>query len=70
MDKCEYEHEPETTCDGCGLEVDQYGNTEDDFENCSFPACGGDGARNCMAPSGANIGSMTVNIERGSLTPV
>jgi len=59
------EHEPETTCRGCGLEVDEYGNTEDSFENCSFPNCGCDGARNCMAPSGANYASNTLNLEKG-----
>jgi len=48
-------------------EVDDYGNTEADFKNCCFPDCGCDGARNCMAPSGANYGSNTLNIEKGSL---
>jgi len=66
---CEYafDHEPEETCSHCSLEVDEYGNTEEDFLNCSFPDCGCDGARNCMAPSGANLGSMNLNIEKGSL---
>ena len=36
-------------CKECGLEVDEYGNTEDSFQYCSFPDCGCDGARLCMA---------------------
>lgn len=36
-------------CIGCGEEIDQYGNTESDFNACSFPDCGCDGARLCMA---------------------
>lgn len=36
-------------CSGCGDEIDQYGNTEYDFHACSFPDCGCDGARLCMA---------------------
>lgn len=63
---CDY-HEPETTCDNCGLEIDQYGNTEDSFINCCFPDCGCDGARNCSAPSGANYCSTALNLEKGSI---
>lgn len=37
------------TCPDCGLEVNQFGNTEEQFEFCSFPACGCDGSRNCTA---------------------
>lgn len=37
------------TCEDCGLKVDAYGNTEDQFDYCSFPDCGCDGARLCMA---------------------
>lgn len=37
------------TCPECGLAVDSYGNTEDNFSHCSFPDCGCDGARLCMA---------------------
>ena len=59
------DHQPETTCTGCGLEVDEHGNTEDSFENCSYPSCGCYGARNCMAPSGANYASNTLNLEKG-----
>lgn len=36
-------------CPDCSLAVDSYGNTEDKFEHCSFPDCGCDGARLCMA---------------------
>ena len=36
-------------CPDCGEEVDAYGNTESDFRYCSFPDCGCDGARLCMA---------------------
>lgn len=67
MSKCPEFHEIETTCEECGLEVDQYGNTEDDMRNCCFPDCGCDGARLCMAPSGANGASCAMNVERGSM---
>ena len=64
---CEYYfgHEPGEVCQHCGLEVDEYGNTEDDFINCCFPNCGCHGNRNCMAPSGANYMSMTLNHQKG-----
>ncbi len=62
---CNSEHEPKTKCTGCGEDVDAYGNTESDFRECSFPDCGCYGARNCMAPSGANYASNTLNIEKG-----
>lgn len=51
-------------CDVCGNEVDEYGNTEDDFVNCCFPNCGCDGFRLCMAPSGPNDSSCAMNLER------
>lgn len=47
-------------------ERDKYGNTEDDFQNCSFPDCGCAGARLCMAPSGPHEGALTLNRERRS----
>ena len=50
-------------CNECNLEVDQYGNTEDSFEYCSFPDCGCDGARLCMAPNGPSDHANTGNIE-------
>lgn len=59
-------HESETLCKGCGLEVDRYGNTEDSFENCSYPDCGCAGERLCMAPSGPNYASRSLNLEKGS----
>lgn len=36
-------------CLDCGEMVDRYGNTENQFSYCSFPDCGCDGARLCMA---------------------
>ena len=62
---CEYafDHNPGEICQHCNLEVDKYGNTEDDFLNCSFPDCGCDGERLCMAPSGANGDSRRYNVE-------
>lgn len=37
------------TCPGCEERVDPYGNTAYDLKFCSFPDCGCDGARLCMA---------------------
>ena len=37
------------TCAGCGERIDAYGNTAYAFKYCSFPDCGCDGARLCMA---------------------
>jgi hypothetical protein len=51
------------TCHDCGLEVDEYGNTEDQFDHCSFPNCGCDGSRLCMATSGASDRSQRQNVE-------
>lgn len=56
------EHEPGTTCEYCNLPVDKYGNTEGDFRNCSFPDCGCDGARLCMAGT-ANHNARECNVE-------
>ncbi|MES2530456.1 MAG: hypothetical protein V4636_05435 [Pseudomonadota bacterium] len=50
-------------CPDCGLEVDDYGNTEAQFDNCCFPDCGCDGARLCMAPSGASDQGCRQNVE-------
>lgn len=36
-------------CPGCGDKVDAHGNTCYDFKYCSYPNCGCDGARLCMA---------------------
>lgn len=49
-------------CGGCGDEIDQYGNTEGDFNACSFPDCGCDGARLCMAGS-ASERALGYNVE-------
>lgn len=58
---CDHLESPGEVCPGCQLDVDEYGNTEDSFEYCSFPDCGCDGARLCMAgePSdAANCGNV------------
>jgi len=62
---CEYasDHQSGEICEHCGLMVDRYGNTEDDFLNCCFPDCGCDGERLCMAPNGANSDSRKFNVE-------
>ena len=52
-----------SVCPDCGLEVDAYGNTEAQFDHCCFPDCGCDGARLCMAPSGASEDSLRSNVE-------
>lgn len=44
-------------CSGCGEEIDRYGNTANDFNACSFPDCGCDGARLCMAGSASDDAS-------------
>lgn len=61
---CEYAfiHEPGETCEHCKLPVDKYGNTEADFCNCSFPDCGCDGERLCMAGE-ANADARRCNVE-------
>jgi hypothetical protein len=63
MNNCD-DHEPNTVCSQCGLQVDDYDNTEDDFRNCCFPDCGCFGDHNCMAPSGPNFASSTLNFFR------
>ena len=49
-------------CRDCGLEVDAHGNTEDQFTYCSFPDCGCDGARLCMAGE-ASERAVSQNVE-------
>jgi len=61
--KFAFDHQPNETCPHCEIEVDRYGNTAEDFRNCSFPDCGCDGQRLCMAPSGANQDSLRCNVE-------
>lgn len=51
------------TCPVCEDPVDDYGNTPNSFLYCSFPDCGCDGARLCMAPSGASDRSCSSNVE-------
>ena len=50
-------------CPDCRLEVDAFGNTEDQFEYCCFPDCGCDGARVCMTGE-PNSASQAMNLER------
>lgn len=50
-------------CPDCGLDVDDYGNTEAQFEHCCFPDCGCDGARLCMAPNGPSDRASGGNVE-------
>jgi hypothetical protein len=57
------DHVGSSFCNECGLEVDQYGNTEADFKYCSFPDCGCDGSRLCMAKEGASEHACQGNIE-------
>ena len=51
-------------CMDCNYKVDKYGNTEVQFEYCSFPDCGCQGSRNCDAPSGASYNSLLLNREK------
>ena len=62
MGNCEHEDCKGGACPECGLPVDKYGNTEDDFQFCSFPDCGCDGARLCMAGV-ASERATTQNVE-------
>ena len=64
---CNEFHEPNTVCQVCCLEVDEYGNTEEEITNCCFPDCGCDGNRNCMAKSGPNFASSALNLEKRML---
>ena len=50
-------------CPDCGLEVNAYGNTEDQFDYCAFPDCGCDGARLCDAKEGASESANDLNVE-------
>lgn len=49
-------------CPDCGEPVDAYGNTDSQFEYCTFPDCGCDGARLCMAGE-ASPYALSNNIE-------
>ena len=48
--------------------IDKYGNPIDgsSLPYCCFPDCGCDGARLCMAESGASSASLILNEERGT----
>lgn len=50
-------------CEDCKLPVDAYGNTEAQFDYCSFPDCGCDGERLCMAKKGASENARVGNVE-------
>jgi hypothetical protein len=50
-------------CEFCNLDVNEFGNTEESFDFCQFPACGCDGARLCMAKNGASLDAVSVNVE-------
>jgi hypothetical protein len=59
-----FDHQPGETCPHCGLEVNEYGNTEaDPCQFCQFPDCGCDGARLCQAVEGPNENSGKCNVE-------
>lgn len=49
-------------------QTDEFGNPLDGDRliYCSFPYCGCDGARNCMAENGASEWAITINIEKGA----
>lgn len=49
-------------CRDCQEKVDEFGNTESNFKYCSFPKCGCDGARLCMAGK-ANDNALDCNVE-------
>lgn len=52
-----------SACPECKEHVDPYGNTAYDFKYCSFPDCGCDGARLCMASEGPSDRSASGNVE-------
>lgn len=63
MDKCiDHLNFTDEKCPDCGLDVDHYGNTEDQFDHCSFPDCGCNGARLCMARE-ASERALNQNVE-------
>ena len=52
--------------------TDKYGNPTDGSRivNCCFPDCGCDGARLCMAETGASSASLMLNLDRGESASV
>jgi hypothetical protein len=62
-EECEYHLDNAGgTCTGCGERIDPYGNTAYAFKYCSFPNCGCDGARLCMAGE-ASESAQSGNVE-------
>ena len=51
------------TCPDCGLDVDDYGNTEEELVYCCYPNCGCDGERLCMAKNGSSDRAKKYNKE-------
>ncbi len=49
-------------CPDCKLEVDNYGNTEDQFDYCCFPDCGCDGSRLCTIGNASSL-ALLQNVE-------
>ena len=49
-------------CPDCGLDVDRYGNTENQFDHCCFPDCGCDGERLCDAGAASEM-AVVMNVE-------
>lgn len=49
LSECSHEDIPGEVCPVCKDPVDAYGNTCNAFKYCTFPDCGCDGARLCMA---------------------
>lgn len=49
MSDCEHIDCILEVCPGCGLDVDEFGNTVDEFEYCCSPNCGCPESRLCMA---------------------
>jgi hypothetical protein len=62
VSECSHEDTPGEMCAGCGDPVDAYGNTANAFKYCTFPDCGCDGARLCMAGE-ASPAAMSGNVE-------
>ena len=64
MEKCvDHLNFTNAVCPDCGLEVSAYGNTEEYQEYCSYPDCGCDGARLCMATNEASERAGKYNVE-------
>lgn len=55
-------HKPGAYCTHCNLDVDDYGNTEEDQLNCCYPDCGCPESRLCMGKNGCNQASAALNL--------